>query len=555
MGLRIFGWEIKKFEEDPPSFTPKIDDDGAVVVAAGGQYGTYIDLEGQIKNEADLITKYRTMTQHHEIDNAVTNITNETIVQEEGQEMVDINLDDLEDELDEKVRKIIIEEFNGVLQLLEWNTHAKDIFRTWYVDGRIAYHDIIDEKDPTKGIIELRYIDPRKLRKVKEIEPEDDPEVQQLAGSEMITRVKQDYFIFNPKGFAGNSNPHFQYSSPTQGIKIATDTITYVTSGILNESGTMVLSRLHKAIKPLNQLRALEDAAIIYRLARAPERRIFYIDTGMMPHYKAEQYVRSIMTKYKNKLVYDASTGEIKDDRKMMTMLEDFWLPRREGGKGTEIDTLPGGNAQGVMEEVEFFKQRLYDALDVPYSRTHPESLFQGMATAEITRDEINFGMFIDTLRLRFNLLFLDVLKKQLVLKGIMLPQEWESIVYKIKFTYARNNIFAELKERDIINGRMNTLLLMIQAGVIGRFYSNKWIQKHILKQTDDDIEEMQMQIMEEMQDPLYQTPLGMPAEQAMGMDQEQGPGLPPGAAQGLSAQPPMPEDAPKINTNKKSKK
>ena len=550
MRIPLLGWEIRPYKEDPPSFVPKTDDEGSVVVAAGGQYGTYIDLEGQVKNEADLITKYRSMTQHHEVDNAVSNITNETIVQEEGQKMVDIVLDDLEDILDKKVISVLQEEFQGVLELLEWNTHAKDIFRTWYVDGRLAYHDIIDPKQPTAGIIELRYIDSRKIRKIKEIEQETDPEIQKIPGAEMITRTKNEYFVFNPKGFGSNTNPAYNHSSPAQGIKIAKDAITYITSGITNESGTMALSRLHKAIKPLNQLRALEDATIIYRLARAPERRIFYIDTGMLPHYKAEQYVKSIMTKYKNKLVYDATTGEIRDDRKMMTMLEDFWLPRREGGKGTEIDTLPGGNAQGVMDEVEFFKQRLYDALEVPYSRTHPEAMFQGMQAAEISRDEINFGMFIDTLRLRFNLLFLDVLRKQVILKGIMLPEEWDQIEYKIRFTYARNNIFAELKEREVINGRMMTLQLM--APYVGRFYSNKWVQKNVLKQTDEDIEQMEEEIMEEMQNPLYATPLGMPMGEAMGMDGQQGPGMPPGnPMDGLSVQPPL-ADNQQINNQKK---
>lgn len=555
--MRIFGWEIRKQAEAKPlpSFTPPVVDDGAVTVAAGGHYGGYIDIEGSVKNEAELISKYRQMMLHHEIDSAVKNISNETIVHEEGQKIVDIVLDDLDDMVGDSTKKAIEGEFETIQQLLKWNVRAKDIFLRFYVDGRLPYHAIIDEKQPQAGIQELRYIDPRKIRKVREVEPAanvGDPTLSKVPGLEMVTQVKNEYFIFNPRGFVSNANPSFQYSSPTTGLKIAKDSILYVTSGITNETGTMVLSHLHKAIKPLNQLRALEDAAIIYRLARAPERRVFYIDTGNLPRIKAEQYIQQLMTKFKNRLVYNAETGEIQDNRKMMTMLEDFWLARRESG-GTEVDTLPGGDSSGVIDEVEFFKQRLYDALNVPFSRTHPESMFQGMNAGEISRDEINFGMFIDNIRLRFNNLFLEALKKQLILKGILLPTEWDAISYKIKFTYARNNIFAELKEREVINGRLTTLQLI--APYVGRYFSNEWVRKNILKQTDEDIENMDEQVMEELQNPLYQAPLGMPEGQAMGMEGE--PGMDQqGGPQGLSVQAPMTDQSQKpLNNNKSSTK
>lgn len=519
--VKIFGWSIKRDqEEELPSFTPAVKDDGAVVVAAGGTYGMYIDLEGAVRNESQLVSKYRDMALHPEVDGAVNQITNEAIVQEDDAKIVEIILDDVP--INDTLKKAITDEFERIQELLEFNSHAYDIFRRFYIDGRMYFHAIIDDRNVAAGIQELRYIDPRKIRKVREVVPIDDKSAQKMPGSEVLTKTKQEYYMYNPSGFVNNTNPSFQYSSPAQGLKIAKDCVVHITSGITDPAGTLVLGFLHKAIKPLNQLRALEDAAIIYRLARAPERRIFYVDVGNLPKNKAEQFMRDIMAKYKNRLVYDATTGEIRDDRRFQTMLEDFWIPRREGGKGTEIDVLPPGNATGVMDEVEFFKQRLYASLNVPYDRTDPQAMFAlGPRMTEITRDEVNFSKFIDRCRLRFNQLFLKILEKQLVLKKIILPEEFRPLAYKIKFKYAKDNIFAELKEREVMNDRMNTLNLI--APFVGRYYSNEWIRKNVLKQTDADIQEITSQIALEATNPLYQQPLGMP-----------------GMEEGPEAQPPM---------------
>jgi hypothetical protein len=547
--LRIFGWEIRRPPEDKlPSFTPPVQDDGAITVAAGGSYGTYIDLAGSVRSEAELVTRYRQMIQHPEVDSAVNQIANEAIVQEEDQDIVDIVLDDLP-ELNEKIKTIIVDEFKQCLELLKWNTHAKDIFWRWYVDGRLYFHAIIDEKRILEGLQELRYIDPRKIRKVREVTPKVEPAAQRVPGSDMITSIKKEYFVFNPSGFLSNNNPTYHYSAPATGLRIAKDAIVHVPSGLTDPTSHLVISHLHSAIKYLNQFRALEDASIIYRLSRAPERRIFYVDTGNLPGKKAEQYVRNLMTTYKNKLVYDSITGEVKDDRKVQTITEDYWLPRREGGKGTEIDTLPAGNAQGILEELEFFKQRLYQALKVPYSRTNPDAIFQGSGSAEISRDEITFSKFIDTIRLRFNILFLSILEKQLILKKIITPEEWPLIANRIKFKYARDNMFAELKEREIVNGRAATLQLL--SPYVGRYYSNEWIMKNVCKFTEDDITEMMRQIMNEMQNPLFQGPPGMPVGDPMEPGQ---PGQPPvnqdDPNYGLSAQQ-NPEIAKKINKPK----
>ena len=551
---RVFGWEIKRPAEPVlPSFTPKAEDDGAVIVAAGGTYGTYVDLEGSVRNEAQLVTKYRDMTLHPEVDSAVNQITNEAIVQEEDQRIVEIILDDLPG-LPPKVKQAIEAEFEAAQELLEFNTHAYDIFRRFYIDGRLYFHAMIDEKQPEAGIQEIRYIDPRKIRKVREVVPYRDKNTKQIPGSEVIQTTRNEYFIYNPSGFITNSTPSYTYATPATGLKIAKDSIVHITSGITDSAGTLVLGYLHKAIKPLNQLRALEDATIIYRLARAPERRIFYIDVGDLPKQKADQYLRDMMQRYKNRLVYDSVTGAIRDDRKYMTMLEDFWFPRRGDSRGTEIDTLPAGNAQGVLEEVEFFKQRLYAALNVPFARTDPEAMYSlGPRMTEITRDEVTFAKFIDRVRLRFNQLFLKILEKQLILKKIITPEDWKPLAYRIQFKYAKDNLFAEIKEREMLNDRLNTLTLI--APFMGMFVSREWVRKNILKQTDEDIEEMNAQIAEEMNDPIYQQAamsgmLGMP-----GM----GPGMPgaPGAPQpgGGGGPPQSAPQQPQQNINKKKDK
>lgn len=497
----LFGFEIRRTkDQDPlPSFTPEIKDDGAVVVAAGGSYGTYIDLDGTVRTEAELVSKYREMAQQPEIDSAIDDIVNDSIVVEEGQKIVDIILDDVK--VANNVKKVITQEFDHILQLLEFNSYAYDIYRRWYVDGRLYYHVIIDSEKLQEGVQELRFIDPRKIRKVREIIKRRQTNNSNDVNAAIIQKTKAEYYIYNDKGFQARAGAAIN-AGATTGLRIAKDSIVYVTSGLNDRDGTMVLSHLHKAIKPLNQLRALEDATLIYRISRAPERLVFYIDVGNLPKMKAEQYVRDMMVKYKNRLVYDANTGEIRDDRKFMTMLENYWLPRREGGRGTEITTLPGGQNLGELEDVKYFQRRLFRSLNVPISRLEPETMYSLGRATEISRDEVKFARFVDRLRLRFNELFLGVLEKQLVLKNIITPDDWEELRSRIKFKYARDSYFAELKELEIMGDRFNRLRDVVDYA--GRYYSHEWIRKNILRQTDDDIDEIDKQIKDEQSNPQY---------------------------------------------------
>ena len=494
----LFGFEIKKKIAEPISFAPKQTDDGAVVVAEGGVYGTYVDLDGSIRTEAELVNKYREMSMHPEVDMAIDDIVNEVITQEPEVEPVELILDGIEG-LPDKVKKIFIEEFKEVLNLLEFNQLSYEVFRRWYVDGRLYYHVIIDEKAQNLGIQELRYIDPRKIRKVREVRK------KKLQDNQTANKTSSEYYIYNDKGFAktaGNS------SIPTNnigGLKIAKDSIVHCTSGITSLNGDLVQSYLHKAIKPLNQLRSMEDSLVIYRISRAPERRIFYIDVGNLPKMKAEQYLRDIMTKFKNKLVYDSATGEIRDDRKFMTMLEDFWLPRREGGKGTEITTLPGGQNLGQMDDVIYFQKKLYKSLNVPISRLDPEAQFNFGRATEITRDEVKFAKFINRLRIKFSTLFSKILERQLILKGIITPEEWDEIRNLIRFKFSQDNYFAELKEAEILNNRLSALQQI--DNFAGKYYSHEWIRRQVLRQTDEEIEEIDEQIIAEMQNPQYNPP------------------------------------------------
>jgi len=496
--MDLFGFEIKKKIAEPISFAPKQTDDGAVVVAEGGVYGTYVDLDGSIRTEAELVNKYREMSMVPEVDMAIDDIVNEVITQEPETEPVELILDDIP-ELPEKVKKIFIEEFKEVLNLLEFNQLSYEVFRRWYVDGRLYYHVIIDEKAQNLGIQELRYIDPRKIRKVREVRK------KKLQDNQTANKTSAEYYIYNDKGFAktaGNS------SIPTNnigGLKIAKDSIVHCTSGVTSLNGDLVQSYLHKAIKPLNQLRSMEDSLVIYRISRAPERRIFYIDVGNLPKMKAEQYLRDIMTKFKNKLVYDSATGEIRDDRKFMTMLEDFWLPRREGGKGTEITTLPGGQNLGQMDDVLYFQKNLYKSLNVPVSRLDPDTQFGFGRATEITRDEVKFAKFINRLRIKFATLFAKILERQLILKGIITPEEWEEIKNRIRFKFAQDNYFAELKETEILNNRLAALQQIDPFA--GKYYSHEWIRRKVLMQTDEEIEEIDEQIMAEMENPQYYPP------------------------------------------------
>ena len=512
--VQIFGWEFKRKESEDQfdSFVPKTEsnEDGGITIAAGGAYGTYVDLDGTIRSEAELIARYREMALNPEVDAAVEEITNDAINMEDNQ-VVKIILDDLE--FGDKVKKNISDCFEKTIDLLEFNNRAHDIFRKWYIDGRTYYHVVIDEKKTIDGIKELRYIDPRKLRKVKE------QARKRVKGSEYsVPKTSAEYYIYNEKGFNyGNKGaPAASATASASGLKIAKDAIVQCTSGLTDGAGTSVLSFLHKAIKPLNQLRALEDATVIYRISRAPERRIWYIDVGNLPKMKAEQYVREIMTKHKNRLVYDANTGDIKDDRKFMTMLEDYWVPRREGGRGTQVDTLPAGQNLGEMSDVEFFQKKLYRSLNVPTDRLDAQSGFNLGRSSEISREELKFGKFIDRLRGRFSLLFLSILEKEIVLRKIMTIEEWNQIKNKIRFDFVRDSYFTELKNAEILQGRMQTLASM--ENYIGKYYSNDWVRKNILKQDDDMIEELDKQIIEEQSNEIYNPPMEQPMD-----GQEQG--------------------------------
>lgn len=446
MALKLFGYKIGKDDSEKEtlkSFVPPSEDDGAVSVVGGGIYGTYVDLEGQIRNDADLIRKYREMANQPECDTAIDDVVNEAIVCEDNDYPVQIILDKLNQP--ENIKNKIKEEFTHVMKLLDFNNQAYDIFRRWYVDGRLYYHMIIDEKSPRTGLKEIRYIDPRKIRKVREM-----PKNKQvLATGEQVIPKPVEYYVFSEKGFAKDAN---------QGLKISGDSICYVHSGVSDKDGKVIVSHLHKAIKPLNQLRMLEDATVIYRISRAPERRVFYIDVGNLPKMKAEQYLREIMQKYKNKLVYDATTGEIRDDRRFQTMLEDFWLPRREGGKGTEITTLPPGQNLGEIEDVVYFQKKLYKSLNVPISRLESDSAFSLGKASEITRDELKFGKFVNRLRLRFSHLFDKLLETQLLLKGVCTRAEWKQLKEQIYYDFVSDAHFTEMKEAELIRERLSLI-------------------------------------------------------------------------------------------------
>ena len=488
MAIQLFGFRIGKEEEQKDSvvsFAPPQNDDGAVTIAEGGVFGTTIDLEGTTKTEGSLITKYREMVLQPECERAVDDIVNEAIVGDEQEAPVSVVLDDVD--VSSGVKNTIIEEFNEVVKLLKFNTKAYNIFRDWYVDGRIYYHIMIDTKNPRAGIKELRYIDPRKIKKVKSQKRDRRAQTTQ-ASKEVINKKYDEYYLYQPKGIG----------SQAQGVKIAKDSIAYCTSGLLDNNNAMVLSHIHKALKPLNQLRTLEDATVIYRLARAPERRIFYIDVGNLPKGKAEQYLRDMMAKHKNRLVYDAQTGDIKDDRKFLTMLEDYWLPRREGGRGTEITTLPGGQNLGEMEDVVYFRRKLYEALNVPVSRLESDAQFQLGRASEITRDELKFSKFVSRLRTKFSELFYDLLEKQLLLKGIITKQEWDDIKQNVFFDFVEDNHFAELKDAEIMQNRLTLLADVDQF--TGKYYSTAWIQKNILHQSEEDIETITKEIEAEIE-------------------------------------------------------
>ena len=489
MAVNLFGFRIgrpeeeEKQQEQVKSFAPPSLDDGSMEIAPGGVYGTYVDLEGTAKTEGELVTRYREMALQPECDSAIDDVVNEAIVSDEKEDPVEINLDDLE--FSESLKNKIREEFEQVLNLLDFNNNCYDLFRKWYIDGRLYHHIMIDDKNPRAGIKELRYVDPRRIRKVRESKRQKDQKQ-----NAMIHKGYNEYYLYNAKGL----------TTSQQGLKISPDSISYCHSGLPDNRNKMILSFLHKAIKPLNQLRMLEDAVVIYRLARAPERRIFYIDVGNLPKMKAEQYLRDMMVKHKNKLVYDAQTGEVRDDRKFMTMLEDFWLPRREGGRGTEITTLPGGQNLGEMEDVDYFRRKLYKALNVPITRMEAENQFNLGRASEITRDELKFSKFVKRLRLRFSNLFLNILEIQLALKGITTRKEFkEEMKNKIYFDFADDNHFAELKYSEMMRERL-TLLRDVDE-YVGKYYSSEYVRKYVLRQSEDDIQDIDKQISAEGSD------------------------------------------------------
>ena len=480
--LDMFGFNLTKKKAKPnivASVVPPSQEDGASIVSAASYYGLAVDLDGGIKNENQLIQKYRETAQYPDCDSAIEDIINEAIVYESTNPPVEIVLDELN--LSDSIKTKITDEFEEVLRLLKFYDRGHDIFRSWYIDGRIYYNILIDEANKKNGISELRYIDPQKIRKVKSVK-----KGKSVNGLDITTGI-EEYYLYNDKGLTAQTS---------QGIKMSMDSVTYCHSGLIDGNTNTVLSYLHKAIKPTNQLKMIEDALVIYRVARAPERRIFYIDVGNLPKLKAEQYVSDIMNKFRNKLVYDATTGEIKDDKKHLSMMEDFWMPRREGGKGTEITTLDGAQNLGQIEDINYFQNKLFQSLNVPMSRLRPDTGFSIGQSSTITRDEIKFSKFISRLRTRFSSLFSDVLKIQLVIKGIILPEEWDELASLIRYDFNKDNHFEEMKNSEILMGRLNTLQLA--DPYIGRYFSIEWVRKNILLQSEEDVKDIDKQMAAE---------------------------------------------------------
>jgi len=495
--VKLFGFtlgqkdivKVEKPEQSSFALPTAASDDGAVTITQNAHYGTYVDLEGAVRNELELITRYREMSNHPELDQAITEIVDEAITHDETGEVCNIVLDKLKQP--ESIKKKITEEFNNVLNMMNFSNLSDDIFRRWYIDGRIYYHVIVNEKNPKEGIQELRYIDPRKIRKIREVKKGRDSRTN----AEILQSIAE-YYVYNERPSMASN-----YTAGTNaGLRISPESVINVNSGLMDAKNTFVISYLHKAIKPLNQLRMVEDAIVIYRLSRAPERRIFYIDVGNLPKGKAEQYLRDVMVKYRNKMVYDANTGELRDDRKHMSMLEDFWLPRREGGKGTEITTLPAGQNLGELADVQYFQKKLYQSLNVPYSRLDPQNAGGGMVglgrTTEVTRDELKFNKFIQKLRNKFTQIFDSALRTQLSLKGVCTTEEWDEFKESIYYEFKKDNNFVELRDAELLQNRLQ-MVTMIDP-FVGRYFSQQWVKKNILHMTDEEIEKMQEEIESE---------------------------------------------------------
>jgi len=503
--VQLLGFQITRQTDDKEkpaeakqAFTVPSPDDGTTTISAGGYFGQYLDMEVTAKNDVDLIKRYREVAQHPECDMAIEDIINEVIVSDERDQSVTVSLDKLA--VSESIKGKIRNEFDEVMSLLNFDEKGHDIFKRFYIDGRIYFHKVIDPNSPRKGITELRYIDPRKIKKVREITKKRD--TKGAKGIEIIEKTAE-WFVYNEKGMSsGNSNA---------GLKISSDSISYITSGVIDQTKNMVMSHLHKAIKPVNQLRMIEDAVVIYRIVRAPERRIFYVDVGNLPKVKAESYLRDVMARYRNKLVYDASTGEIRDDRKHMSMLEDFWLPRREGAKGTEVSTLAGGQNLGEISDVQYFQKKLYKSLNVPISRMESENGFNLGRAAEITRDELKFTKFVQRLRKRFTQLFHDILKTQLVLKGIITIEDWQNLKEHIQYDYLKDGYFSELKNAELLRERLN--LANEVSPYIGKYFSVEYVRKNVLRQSDEDIIDIDTQIRNEIKQGIIANPEGASME------------------------------------------
>ena len=487
----LFGFEIKRKSDkqttENPSvktFVPDTESDGAGVIKAGGHFGSYVDLDGNnAKNEADLILKYRDVASHPECDSAIEDIVNDAIIGDYDSSPVNVLLDKVD--TSDAIKDTIREEFDNILSMLNFSQHGHDIFKKWYIDGRLPYHIVIDTKSPNKGILDLRYIDPIMLRKVKEVHEEQDPKT----GAVLVKKSKEFFLYNDPSGQADATGKQ-------EALKIHKDSIAYCTSGMLDPSRKRILSYLQKAVKPVNQLRMMEDSLVIYRISRAPERRIFYIDVGNLPKGKAEEYLKGIMNQYRNKLVYDASTGNIKDDKKHMSMLEDFFLPRREGGKGTEITTLPGGENLGQIDDILYFQKKLFKSLNVPLGRLEQDSGFSLGRATEISREEVKFKKFVDKLRMRFSDIFMQLLKTQLILKGIITSQDWDDWKEDVTFDFIEDNYFSELKETEMIQQRFG--MMRDIEDYIGKYVSHQWVLKNILRQTEEETLQMQKEIADE---------------------------------------------------------
>ena len=478
----FFGFEIKRKEKELGAVTPPATDDGTYDISGGGFYSTILDTDGRSRTEDDLIRRYRDIAIQPECDSAIEDIVSEAIASDERDMCVSVVLDNLQ--VSATIKKRIKEEFERILQLLDFNNKAHDIFRRWYVDGRIFYHKVIDSQNPRKGIQQLRYIDPRKIKKVREVQTGKRGQVD-------VVKKFKEFYIYNQHGH--------QVNNTSTGVKLTFDSIAYCPSGLIDMHKGTVLSYLNKAIKPVNQLRMIEDSVVIYRISRAPERRIFYIDVGNLPKIKAEQYLKDVMNRYRNKLVYDASTGEIRDDRNHMSMLEDFWLPRREGGRGTEITTLPGGANLGEIDDITYFQRKLYRSLNVPISRLEAEQNFSLGRSTEITRDELKFTKFVGKLRKKFSVIFNDLLRTQLILTGVIAEEEWKQMSEHIQFDFLQDNNFTELKNAELLKERLEMLSQV--ENYVGTYFSKEWVKKNVLHLTDDEISEMQKQMDSEGDD------------------------------------------------------